>query len=55
MLYAMKRANADDSTTLVCRRANPIKVRNTNAVMAAPRRVDESGDVATVENDYRRH
>jgi hypothetical protein len=44
----MKRANPEDSIMFVRRSTNPITVKNTNAVKATPRRVDERGEAAAV-------
>ena len=47
ILYAKNNANADDSMTFVRRRLNPMRVKKTKAVTAAPSNVDDRGDVAT--------
>lgn len=46
MLYAMKIASPDDSMMLVLLITNPIKVRNTKAVMATPNKVEDRGEAA---------
>jgi len=46
MLYAMKIASPDDSMMLVLLMTNPIKVRNTKAVMATPSKVEDRGEEA---------
>lgn len=46
ILYARTRDNADDSMTFVRRMLNPMRVRKTNAVNAAPRRVEDRGELA---------
>lgn len=45
-LYATNRLRAEDSMILVLLKTNPINVRNTRAVSATPRSVDESGEDA---------
>lgn len=44
----MNRARADDSMMLVRLNTNPIKVRNTRAVRATPRSVEDNGEDAVV-------
>ena len=51
-LYAMNTASPDDSMMFVRRRTKPMVVKNKKAVIATPRSVDDSGDVAAAGYDY---
>lgn len=48
----MNTASPDDSMMFVRRRTKPMIVRNRKAVIATPRSVDDSGDVAAAGYDY---
>jgi hypothetical protein len=45
-LYAMNKASPDGSMICIRRPTNPMTVRNTKAVIATPKSVDDRGDEA---------